>query len=56
MSISDGCLQCGHSIIPTEDEGCVECESKSVVSCNAVKNVKLMCQHTSLSKQLMERN
>ena len=26
LSISDGCLQCGHNIIRTEDEECVECE------------------------------
>ena len=33
LSISDGCLQCGHSIIRTEDEECVECEKCGLLQC-----------------------
>ena len=48
LSISDGCLQCGHSIIPPEDEECVECKKCGLLQCREECKT-----NTSLSKQLM---
>ena len=33
LNILDGCLQCGHNTIPTEDEECVECKKCGILQC-----------------------
>ena len=33
LSASDGCLQCGHTVTPTEDEECAECQKCGLLQC-----------------------
>ena len=33
LSASDGCLQCGHTVTPTEDEECEECQKCGLLQC-----------------------
>ena len=52
LSISDGCLQCGPTVTPTEGE-----EFRKYQKCgllNVVKIAIITCLYTSLSKHLME--
>ena len=54
LNTSDGCIQCGHTVTPTEDEECGECQKCGLLQSG--KNVNLICLHISPSKQPMEIN
>ena len=43
LSVSDGCVQFGHTVTPTEDEECVKCQKcMCMVSCNTGRNADLI--------------